>query len=126
MCDLTLLGQIYYYRWTNPNSSLPSILVSEPLDHPSEDTPLLVDENDAVAMHPHKRQAVVKQLIKYAVAIIFVSMTGVAAWAIDEHIHGNQPRSNPEEIVEWRSQLLGLASAILFRESSALRAQRSS
>ncbi|KAJ3475705.1 hypothetical protein NLI96_g11660 [Meripilus lineatus] len=122
VCDLVLLAQIYYYRWTNPNPQLPSILVSEPTpcsDSPSEGTPLLSDESDAVARHPHKRQVVVKQFIKYTAAVIFVSMTGVAAWAIDEHIHRNQPRSNPEEVVEWRSQLLGWASAIMFRESSS-------
>ncbi len=118
VCDLILLGQIYYYRWTNPNVSVPSILVSEPSDRTdvlSEGTPLLANESDAVARHPHKRQTVAKQFIKYAAAVIFVSMTGVAAWAIDEHIHKNQPRSNPEEVVEWRSQLLGWASAIMFR-----------
>ena len=56
------------------------------------------------------------QFAKYAGAIFFVCITGIAAWFVDERIHRNAPRSNPDEVIEWKGQVLGWISAVLFRE----------
>ena len=57
------------------------------------------------------------QLLKYLGAVIFVFATGIAAWAISEKLHqGEEDPSRPEEILEWRSQVLGWISAVLYCE----------
>ncbi|KAH8104689.1 PQ-loop-domain-containing protein [Cristinia sonorae] len=113
VCDLTLLGQVYYYRWKNSRQAVPTLVpdVSLPAGTASENTPLIasVDPIDR-----DQRPSLAKQFIKYAFAVLFVLSTGVAAWAIDQHIHKGQPRTRPEEVVEWKSQLLGWFSAVMF------------
>ena len=49
-------------------------------------------------------------------AMVFVFSVGVVAWAIDGYLHRDVPRQKPDEVVEWRSQVLGWISAALFRE----------
>ncbi len=59
-----------------------------------------------------------KDTLKFASALLFVFAVGVAAWAVDRHVHRDSPRSKPEEVIEWRSQVLGWISAALFRKSA--------
>jgi len=114
VCDLILLGQIYYYRRKNSRQSVPPLVpdVSIPSGPASENTPLLVSSD--FINHEPKRPSLAKQFIKYGVLVLFVLMTGAAAWAVDQHLHKGQPRTRPEEVVEWRSQLLGWISAVMF------------
>jgi len=116
-CDTILLIQIYYYRWTNQASTRTPVLVPESEDVASsslpEETPLLGggDGNSV----PKSQPSVWHEFARYAGALLFVFAVGVAAWAMDEFIHKDQARSKPEkEVVEWRSQLLGWASAVMY------------
>ena len=60
------------------------------------------------------------EVLRYTLCLVFVFAVGVMAWAIDSKIRGPRPPSEPETVVEWRSQVLGWISAVLFRTSSAV------
>lgn len=62
------------------------------------------------------KKSMSKDTLKFATALLFVFGVGLAAWAVDRYIHRDSPRSKPEEVIEWRSQVLGWISAALFRE----------
>ncbi|EMD39517.1 hypothetical protein CERSUDRAFT_111836 [Gelatoporia subvermispora B] len=110
-CDTILLFQIYHYRWTNPALSEAPLLVTEDVSPPetSEETPLLFTSGAE-----RGKRTIIHEFGKYAGALLFVFAVGVAAWAVDENIHGGQPRSQPEEVFEWRSQVLGWISAVMY------------
>ena len=55
-----------------------------------------------------------RQALKYAAAIAFVCITGVLAWAISEQVKDGSEPSERKEVLEWKSQLLGWLSAVLF------------
>ncbi|KAI0755179.1 PQ-loop-domain-containing protein [Daedaleopsis nitida] len=115
VCDVTLLAQIYYYRWKRARRSVP-LLVAEDSRLSAlydEASPLLPGEGPAEDRPPKVKQ-VWGETLKFAVALLFVFAVGVAAWAVDRHVHENAPRSKPEEAIEWRSQILGWISAALF------------
>ncbi|PCH40224.1 PQ-loop-domain-containing protein [Wolfiporia cocos MD-104 SS10] len=113
-CDIILLFQIYYYRYLKsasapapllvPDDSLPSDLL--------EETPLLARDNDTEG--GKTKTPVLRELARFAGALCFVFVVGVAAWAVDDLIRKGQARSKPEEIVEWRSQVLGWLSAVMY------------
>ena len=117
VCDCILLFQIYYYRWKRSRkSALPPLVPgasSVPPAQVSEETPLL-NSNAATPQQPRGPMGL--QFAKYAGAIFFVCITGIAAWFVDERIHRNAPRSNPDEVIEWKGQVLGWISAFLFRK----------
>jgi len=110
VCDLTLLIQIYYYRYTNPTASLSSDerspLLQQPQatqsedrkDSPDEDTPLRT------------------QLLRYLAGFTFVIGTGVAAWYFTRAGHSTDPDVPPpdSDILEWRSQIIGWISAAMY------------
>ncbi|KAH9941052.1 PQ-loop-domain-containing protein [Amylocystis lapponica] len=118
-CDSILLIQIYYYRWVNSAQSVTPLLVpdeSEPPDLPEEETPLLL--GSAEANEERAKSFVMYKFGKYAGALLFVFVVGLAAWTVDEHIHRDKTRSQPsEEVMEWRSQMLGWISAVMFCKS---------
>lgn len=96
--------QIYYYRWRNPH------LVEE--EETTEETPLIHDNE----LPTEKQPSLCLTFIRYATALLFVFATGVAAWALNEAAHGGGPkRERPDEVLEWKSQVLGWTSAVLFR-----------
>ncbi|CAL1712841.1 unnamed protein product [Somion occarium] len=117
-CDCTLLSQIYYYRWKRSRKPAVPPLVpggAVPQGEVSEETPLIAAIAADVSAHPHPhRGPMVVEFAKYAGAVIFVLTTGLVAWAVDEHINGGTPRHIPEEAIEWKGQLLGWISAVLF------------
>jgi len=106
-CDFLLIFQVYYYRWKNPNADE---IVEQPI-HPVEDTPLL---GNPIEPKRTSRWNMQNEVIKYSVCLVFVFAAGVMAWAIDSKIHGPRHPSEPEGIVEWRSQVLGWISAASF------------
>ncbi|KIP05167.1 hypothetical protein PHLGIDRAFT_19782 [Phlebiopsis gigantea 11061_1 CR5-6] len=116
VCDIILLIQIYYYRWTRSKELTASSLIPEaevPGRIVSEETPLIPDRRGEAAHIKTERSDLAQGLI-YGGALIFVLLTGAIAWAVDEYLHRDQPRGPPKEIVEWRSQLLGWISAVMY------------
>lgn len=78
-----------------------------------EETPLL-GGGDGNSI-PESKPSVWQEFAKYAGALLFVFAVGVAAWAVDGFIHRDQARSKPEEeVIEWRSQVLGWVSAVMY------------
>jgi solute carrier family 66 (lysosomal lysine-arginine transporter), member 1 len=109
-CDIVLLWQIYYYRWkgtARSDASNPSAVST------NEESPLLPPE------HAHEGRnspsSVFRESAKYGGAILFVYAAGVAAWWVSEHLNAGKDRSKPEEVLEWRSQVMGWISAVLYR-----------
>ncbi|KAI0670993.1 PQ-loop-domain-containing protein [Trametes maxima] len=111
VCDVILLFQIYYYRWKSARRSERQLLVDESEESTvyDEETPLLAGGAEA----PTKK-SMSKETLKFVTALLFVFAVGVAAWAVDRHLHRDNPRQKPEEVIEWRSQCLGWISAALF------------
>lgn len=110
VCDSLLLIQIYYYRCKNSHADEP---IRQGAD-PSEDTPLL--ENPT---KPTRRWGD-NEVLKCSLYLIFVFVAGILAWMIDSTINGPRTPSEPEGVVEWRSQILGWVSVAMFRTSSAI------
>jgi len=104
VCDTTLLFQIYYYQWKTSHISDNGHCA------PTEDTPLIREDVPPV----EKRPSLCREFIKYATALLFVFATGITAWALDQRVHGDGAGAKPDEVFEWKSQLLGWTSAILF------------
>lgn len=69
------------------------------------------DAAEARAKYP-----VYRDFAKYAAALAFVFVVGIAAWAMDEQMHRGQAPPKRDEVVEWRSQVLGWISASMFRK----------
>ena len=116
VCDIILLIQIYYYRWTRSQEVTASSLIPEaevPGRIASEETPLIPERRGETTHIKTERSDLAQGLI-YGGALIFVLLTGAIAWAVDEYLHRDRPREPPKEIVEWRSQLLGWISAVMY------------
>lgn len=110
--------QIYYYRWARSKELTASPLIPDaeaPARLPSEETPLIIENRGPVGSEKSERSTLVQCLV-YGGALTFVLCTGVLAWAIDEYLRKGQARPPPEEVFEWRSQLLGWISAVLYRK----------
>ncbi|KAF9644909.1 PQ-loop-domain-containing protein [Thelephora ganbajun] len=106
-CDTLLLFQIYYYRWKNPH--IDEAITQE--IETTEDTPLL---ENSVELKRRSRWSLENEVLKYSLCLIFVFAAGILAWAIDSSIRGPRTPSEPEGVVEWRSQILGWVSAVMF------------
>lgn len=101
MCDLILLFQMYYYRALAKRRAIAV----------AEHQPLL--ESDA----PKQLKPLLPAWVMYPLLIAFVSMFGVMAWVFeaDETRNPKIPEKGPGGVeLEWRSQLLGYISAILY------------
>ncbi|KAI0031055.1 PQ-loop-domain-containing protein [Vararia minispora EC-137] len=120
LCDTILLVQIYYYRWLHSRKR--SLFVSEDgariaeETRPEDTTPLLTGDNET---HVAEKESVSfkKEILVYSTAIGFVVATGIVAWAVSEHTRGEKGGGRPgrsEEVIEWRSQIMGWISAVLY------------
>jgi len=107
VCDSLLLFQIYYYRWKNPHSD--KHIVQE--IGPSEDTPLLGNQ---IKPKSTCRWGIEHEAVKFSLYLILVFAAGTLAWAVDSKIRGPRVPSEPEGVLEWRSQILGWVSAAMF------------
>ncbi|CAE6465902.1 unnamed protein product [Rhizoctonia solani] len=129
ICDIILLFQIYYYRWTHPVHPAALFLPRPPPNpndidsRPDEHSPLLRDQppnNSASAqtVDNNVHDTFSRRALRYALLFGFVIGTGVVAWAINRLVHprdGSEPiPPREDEVLEWRSQVLGYASAILY------------
>ncbi|KAJ1303314.1 hypothetical protein OPQ81_011511 [Rhizoctonia solani] len=129
ICDVILLFQIYYYRWTHPVH--PSALFlprpppnpNDPGSTADEHSPLLRGQppNNSPSVRTVENYAhdtFPRRALRYALLFGFVIGTGMAAWAINRLIHpryGSEPvPPREDEVLEWRSQVLGYTSAILY------------
>lgn len=118
ICDIILLFQIYFYRWARTKHVEPKLITPE---HDTEETSLLVaplvnntDKTDC--------QRLLKIFAQYSAAILFVFASGVISWWISTRSQAEDgvPQSPSEpEISEWKIQLIGWASAILYCKSYA-------
>ena len=111
LCDSTLLLQVYYYRWKSRQPLTSSTF-------PTEEDPLI---GNAVLPLQHRPPSVWKIFFQYAAAVIFVCLTGVGAFFISESIQNRQQGPQALEIlsegkskVEWKIQIIGWTSAVLF------------
>ena len=112
-CDTLLLLQIYYYRWKNPHADEAPLHGREP----SEDTPLL---ENPIKFKRTSCWSMENEVFRCSLNLVFVFVAGTIAWAIDLKIRGHSIPKEPEGILEWRSQILGWVSAVLFRASSTV------
>ncbi|KAH9969784.1 PQ-loop-domain-containing protein [Russula dissimulans] len=113
-CDTVLLIQIYYYRWVNTGTLAPrevQVQVQGAGDA-GEATPLLTANNDG--QETEKERDLKRHVLEYVGMIHCLVVAGIVAWAINEKVGGSDDEERPEEIVEWRSQLMGYASAIMY------------
>ena len=79
----------------------------------------MLDERiDDSAVSEKGRSSFRRQVLRYLAAIAFIVVAGTIAWAVNTAISdGDSPTAGePEEIREWRSQLMGWISALLYRE----------
>lgn len=115
LCDIILLIQIFYYRRTNPvrlvSSPTPAVVIS---DEAGESVPLLAER----ASHSEKKGRVsYRTVLLYASALTFVVATGTIAWLLSrsQNQSDEPPTSTtPKDVIEWRSQILGWSSALLY------------
>ncbi|KAJ7147037.1 PQ loop repeat-domain-containing protein [Mycena crocata] len=101
LCDITLVVQIYYYRWKRgPSAQIPQ-----------EETPLLSENNE----NSQRKVSAVAVILKYTAALIFVFCTGILAWWISSNTEKTEePRKKPTVAVQWTIQILGWTSAVLY------------
>ncbi|WWC86257.1 uncharacterized protein L201_001130 [Kwoniella dendrophila CBS 6074] len=104
VCDLILLFQVYYYR-RKPSSSAQAIGQHiNPLD---ESTPLLPEPKQPKPLLPPK--------FEYPIMLLFVLLSGLGAWYItDQDTISIPEKPEPSIELEWKSQLLGWMSAVLY------------
>jgi hypothetical protein len=91
------------------------------LDLNTDTTPLLSGGDDT-PLAEKATASLKKELFAYAGAIVFIVLAGVASWAVSEHmqLQKDDPGSGPSEVIEWRSQVMGWISALLYRECSCV------
>ena len=112
LCDIILLFQIYYYRFTHPvHLAAPGVFVSD-IEN-GEQTPLLDNhpEDSAAKKNSHK-----KQISVYVLLLAFVLSAGTAAWLLGGQSHDMPKEEKRKDVIEWKSQVIGWMSAILYRE----------
>ncbi|WWD09408.1 hypothetical protein V865_007531 [Kwoniella europaea PYCC6329] len=99
ICDLILLFQVYYYR------RKPSPAARTHIDPNDESTPLLPE--------PKQPKPLLPPSLEYPVMLGFVLLSGVGAWYVTDQDEVKIPEK-PEVELEWKSQLLGWMSAVLY------------
>ncbi|KAH9983338.1 PQ-loop-domain-containing protein, partial [Russula compacta] len=109
-CDAVLLIQIYYYRWMNTGTLLRREV--QGVGDAGEATPLLTSNNDV--QDSEKKRSLKRHVLEYVGMIHCLVVAGIVAWVINKKVQGVDDEPRPEEIVEWKSQVMGYASAILY------------
>ncbi|ORX35968.1 PQ loop repeat-domain-containing protein [Kockovaella imperatae] len=112
VCDLILLYQVYYYRRKRA-------LKSAQTQHQSTETsPLLRPVELPPATQP---KPFLPPYIEYPLLLLFVLGAGFGAWYVTDRSNGRTsmpdkpgPAKGGEVTLEWKSQVLGWASACLY------------
>jgi hypothetical protein len=77
-----------------------------------ESTPLLGSGNDLE--ETEKERSLKRHVLEYVGIIHCLVVAGIVAWAISKKVQGIDDEGRAEEIVEWKSQMMGYASAMLY------------
>lgn len=77
-----------------------------------EATPLLTSSNDVE--ETEKERSLKRHVLEYVGIIHCLVVAGIVAWAISKKVQGIDDEGRAEEIVEWKSQMMGYASAMLY------------
>ncbi|EJT97269.1 PQ-loop-domain-containing protein [Dacryopinax primogenitus] len=110
LCDLTLLGQIYYYRHVHPTH------IARVSPTPSETDPLLSPSSSELVATAKPTSSVWKKVLIYVLAVCFVLASGAIAWAVTrgKEVGTPGPGEGEGDVLEWKSQLIGWCSAVLY------------
>lgn len=119
LCDIALLFQIYYYRY-----ALRTRLALSPTsleNDPGEDSPLLRSQTASNELKESSNKSSWKAIMQYASAFAFVILTGIVAWLVSQRgantDTGPEPDPRrPKDVIEWKSQVIGWTSAVLYRK----------
>lgn len=117
LCDVILLFQIYYYRHKYPGG-VPRPLRNTPVaivqNENGEDQPLL---GGSEGHEKERRENWAGAILKYFSALAFVCAVGALAWYMTEGADGGlEDDMKDKDVIEWRSQVIGWLSAVLYRE----------
>jgi hypothetical protein len=78
-----------------------------------EATPLLTSSN--YGKETEKERSLKRHVLEYIGMIHCLVVAGIVAWAVSKKVQGGKAEGGrAEEIVEWKSQLMGYASAMLY------------
>ena len=77
-----------------------------------EATPLLTSNNDV--QDSEKERSLKRHVLEYVGMIHCLVVAGIVAWVINKKVQGFDDEPRPKEIMEWKSQVMGYASAILY------------
>jgi hypothetical protein len=77
-----------------------------------EATPLVTSSN--YDKETEKERSLKRHVLEYIGMIHCLVVAGVVAWAVSKKVQGSDTEGRAEEIVEWKSQLMGYASAMLY------------
>ncbi|KAG8892886.1 hypothetical protein FRB99_002380 [Tulasnella sp. 403] len=108
VCDVTLLVQVYYYRWKHRHRRRRS-------SAGPESAPLLPSETEAAYPReaPTWQKFLSQRSILYTAGFLFVISAGLLASTITQSGEDTPPRDE-EEVLEWKSQTLGWISAVMY------------
>lgn len=134
-CDIILLLQVYYYRRHGKPLAITPIPASTSTSAPSaghhrpsisqslsERSPLLAPSSPAAIAHatpsPPQPKPLLPPYLEMPLLILFVILAGLAGWFLsdagDDVSIPEKPGRGDEVEFEWKSQLLGWASALLY------------
>ena len=104
LCDLILLIQVYYYRRIRQHRTASEATDTTPLIALSSATP--------------QPKPLLPPSLEYPLLMIFILLSGVVAWYLsdspDENSVPEKPGKGGDVELEWRSQVLGWMSAVLY------------
>ena len=107
-CDLILLFQVYYYRWQKAKAEAVS-------GEPTESSLLLHTTAPPAKAQP---KPLLPPALQYPLLLLFVVASGFIGYYIDipndDVSIPEQPGKGSEVELEWKSQLLGWISAVLY------------
>ncbi|CAO1617831.1 unnamed protein product [Parajaminaea phylloscopi] len=115
LCDIALIAQYYYYRKWHAyyHSAVTAEGQTSNVRTATETTPLV---GTAKSSQENSRSQLQREVIKYLIAAGLVITTGVAAWAVQSHLEGDEGQAKRPEGPGWKwdAQIFGWLSAILY------------
>lgn len=121
LCDVVLLAQVYYYRRHGKALQIPQpgeSNISRIEGQATEDTALLRRQSASSVATTGQPKPLLPPYLEYPLLLLFVVLAGVVGWFLtetpDEISIPEKPGHGAEVELEWKSQLLGWASAALY------------
>lgn len=119
ICDIVLLFQVYYYRRYHAELAAKGEVHGQ-----STSAAATTGANEATPLLPASPSTQPKPLlpsyVMYPLLLVFILCSGVLGWYLspldnnDEISIPEQPGKGPNVELEWKSQTLGYASAVLY------------